>query len=134
MNARVHWQDKVVRGAIYQEADFSNSYFDVSGFYECDLSFAKFIRVRMYESGFGRCDMPGVDFTYATFGQSRFTDVDLRAAIFKNADLTETNFRNANLAYADFTGARNWEIEGRSEDVTFYETIMPDGSIRTDSV
>ncbi len=38
-----NWNDKDVRGAIYQQADFSNSYFDSSGFVECDLSFAKFV-------------------------------------------------------------------------------------------
>jgi uncharacterized protein YjbI with pentapeptide repeats len=49
---RSHWIDDTARGGIYQEADFSNSYFDSSGFHDCNLSFSKFTRVRMYESSF----------------------------------------------------------------------------------
>jgi uncharacterized protein YjbI with pentapeptide repeats len=65
-----NWQDEVDIGIIYHQADFSNSYFDSSGFVECDLSFSKFVNVRMYESTFEDCYMPGADFTYATFGQA----------------------------------------------------------------
>ena len=52
---QAHWNDRVDKGIIYQQADLSNSYFDSSGFSGCDLSFAKFVRARMYESGFADC-------------------------------------------------------------------------------
>ncbi|WP_072044898.1 pentapeptide repeat-containing protein [Aliterella atlantica] len=127
-----NWRDEVDIEIIYHQADFSNSYFDSSGFSGCDLSFSKFLYVRMYEGGFADCYMPGANFTYATFGQVVFNDVDLRSAIFKNTDLVETSFRRCNLAYADFTGAR--EFFRPFKECLIYETIMPDGSIRTDDV
>ena len=129
----VHWNDRVYKRIIYQQTDFSNSYFDSSGFSGCDLSFAKFVRARMYEGGFADCYMPGADSRGATFGQIVFNDVDLTSAIFKNTDLVETSFTRCNLAYADFTGARNLRLRPFKECL-IYETIMPDGSICTDDV
>ncbi len=127
-------RDKTVKGGIYREADFSNSYFDGSSFVEADLSFAKFVRTRIYESVFAEnCYMEGADFSYATFGQITFCNVDLSRAIFRNARLSETGFYDVDLSYADLSGARRFN-EVRIENVLFYETIMPDGSIRTDSV
>ena len=130
---QAHWNDRIDKGIIYQQADFSNSYFELSGFDECDLSFTKFLYARMYERGFFRSYMPGADFTYATFSQCRFTDVDFRAAIFKNTTISETRFKRCNLAYADFTGARELRLRP-FEECLIYETIMPDGSICTDDI
>jgi uncharacterized protein YjbI with pentapeptide repeats len=129
-----NWISKRVRGGIYREANFSDAYFDGSSFVEADLSFAKFVRVRIYESVFAKnCYMEGADFSYAVFGQVTFCNVDLSRAIFRNARLSETSFENANLSYADFRGARRFN-EVSFENVIFYETIMPDGSIYTDSI
>ena len=128
-----NWNDRVDKGVIYHQADFSNSYFELSGFDECDLSSAKFVRARMYESGFGRSYMPGADFSGATFSQCSFVEVDLISAIFKNTDLSETYFSRYNLAYADFTGARALGLRP-FEECLIYETIIPDGSICTDDV
>ena len=134
MNFRgVDWRDKTIRGGIYRETDFSNSYFDSSAFREVDLSFAKFDRVRMYEGGFQDCYMEGADFSYAVFGQISFYNVDLRRSIFRNATFDEAGFHNANLSYADLSGAKKL-ITQSFENVIFYETIMPDGSIRTDKI
>ena len=130
---QAHWNDRIDKVIIYQRADFSNSYFDSSGFSGCDLSSAKFVSARMYEGGFADCYMPGADFRGATFGQVVFNDLDLRSAIFKNTDLVETSFKRCNLAYADFTGAREFSLSD-CRDCIFYETIAPDGSIRTDSL
>lgn len=128
-----NWIDRVDIGIIYHQADFSNSYFDSSGFDECDLSSAKFVRARMYESGFEDCDMPGADFRGATFGQVGFNYVNLRGAIFKNTDLVETHFNGCDLTYANFTGARESSLRPFKKCL-IYETIMPDGSICTDDV
>ena len=128
-----NWRNEIDKGIIYHQADFSNSYFELSWFDECDLSFTKFIHARMYESGFGRSYMPGADLTYPKFGQCRFTDVDFRTAIFKNTTISETRFKRCNLAYADFTGAREFFLIDCRECL-FHETILPDGSIRTDSL
>ena len=126
-----HWVDKTFIGGIYQQADFSHSYLDCSGFDEADLSLAQFIRVSMYESSFANCYMEGTDFSSADFGQCNFSNVNLSRAIFRNATLNETGFKNANLSYADFSEAKEFDLK-YSKNIIFYETIMPDGSIRTD--
>lgn len=124
-----HWgeNDKIFPG-IYREADFSSAYFDGCSFKESDLSFAKFKRVRLYETTFKDCLMEGADFSYAHFGQAGFSSVDLRGAIFRNANFIEGNFNDTVLSYADLTGAKNFD---RYENVIFYETIMPNGQIYT---
>ena len=58
-------------------------------------------------------------------------EVNLSHAKLRKAKLTETSFLDSNLSYADFSGARDFEIYG-CRGATFYETIMPDGSIRND--
>lgn len=77
--------------------------------------------------------MEGVDFTNARFGQVLFSKVDLSRAIFRNAIFEEAGFSKANLSYVDLRGAKKFIIES-CENVIFYETIMPDGSIRSDNI
>lgn len=126
------FRDEIFKGGIYTRADFSDAYFDGVEFEEADLSFADFHRARIYECVFAtNCYMEGVDFRYAVFGQVSFIKTDLTRAIYRNAVLSEVSFKNVNLSYADLSGAREFII-GMCENVIFYETIMPDGSIRTD--
>ncbi|MEO1671107.1 MAG: pentapeptide repeat-containing protein [Cyanobacteria bacterium J06631_2] len=125
-------RDKSIKGGIYRETNFSEAEFDCGDFIEVELSFANFRRVRMFESSFMNSFMEGIDFTGARFGQVAFYKVNLTRAIFKNATLSETSFYQADLSYADLQGAKEYEM-GRFEEVIFYETIMPDGSIRTDT-
>jgi len=119
--------EKIFRG-IYREADFASASFDGCSFEESDLSFAKFTRVRLYETVFKHCLLEGADFSYTHFGQASLIDSDLRGAIFKNANFVEGSLRNVDLSYADLTGAKNFD---RYENVIFYETIMPNGQICT---
>ncbi|MEM9275864.1 MAG: pentapeptide repeat-containing protein [Cyanobacteria bacterium P01_F01_bin.143] len=126
-------RDQSIRGGIYRETDFSEEEFDGASFREVDLSFADFRHVQMYESSFRKCYMEGVNFSYAVFGQVSFIKTDLTRAIFRNATLSEFGFYQVNLSYADLSGSREF-ILGRCENVIFYETIIPDGSICTDSV
>ena len=125
-------RDQSIKGGIYREADFSRRYFDCGSFIEVDLSFANFRGVQMYESSFENCFMESANFTSAKFGQTGFFEVDLTRAIFKNAILGEAGFCDANLSYVDFSGAKRFN-EVRFDNVVFYETIMPNGSIRTDT-
>lgn len=125
-------RDKTIRGGIYRETNFSEAEFDCASFREVDLSLANFRRVRMFESSFKNCFMEGIDFTGARFGQVGFNKVDLTKAIFKNATLSETSFYKVNLSYADLSGVKRFN-EVSFDDVIFYETIMHDGSIRTDA-
>ncbi|WP_431191340.1 pentapeptide repeat-containing protein [Funiculus sociatus] len=88
----------------------------------------------MYESGFGKtCCLEGIDFSYAIFGQCNFSGVNLSQAVFKNATLGEVSFRNVDLSYVDLSGVERFN-EVSFKNVIFYETIMPDGSIYTDSI
>jgi uncharacterized protein YjbI with pentapeptide repeats len=121
--------DENFRG-IYREANFANTIFDGCDFRESDLSFAKFKRVRLYETTFNDCLMEEADFSYAYFGQAGFRSVDLRGAIFRNANFIEGSFGDTVLSYADLTGAKNL-IEASYVNVIFYETIMPNGQIYT---
>ena len=125
-------RDQSIRGGIYRETDFSEEEFDCGSFIEVDLSLANFRRVRMYESSFSNCYMEGIDFTNAVFGQVGFKGSNLTRAIFRNTVLSEVSFKNANLSYVDFSGAKEF-IVGMCKNAIFYETIMPDGSIRTDA-
>ena len=127
-----HWVDNIVIGGIYHRSDFSEANFTRSGFDKVDLSFAKFIGVRMYESGFGwDCCMEGVDFSGAVFSQCNFQKVNLSGVMFRNATISETSFRDANLSYADLSGVK--ELDSCSlRGTIFYKTIMPDVSIRSD--
>ena len=127
------FRSKIFRGGIYTRADFSEAYFDGASFREAELSLANFSRARIYECVFAKnCYMEGVDFSYTVFGQVTLSKVNLIRAIFRYANLSEFGFYEVDLSYADFSGAREFEI-GRCKDVVFYETIMPDGSIRTDA-
>lgn len=123
------WNDETFRG-IYREGDFANTIFDSCSFIESDLSFAKFVNVRLYESTFEDCLLEGADFTYAYFGQAGFYDANLRGTIFKGANFVEGGFKNTDLSYADLTGAKNLSL-GDCRKVIFHETIMPNGQIYT---
>ena len=130
----MRFRDGSPKSGIYKQADLSDSYFDESGgFKDCDFRFAKFQRIRMYESTFQNCYMEGADFSFAQFGQVSFINVDLTKAIFKNVILSELGFCNVDLSYADLRGAKRIN-EVTFKDVIFHETIMPDGSILTRSV
>lgn len=123
-------RDQIIKGGIYREADFSGRYFESSAFRDVDLSFAKFIGVRMYETTIGNSYMEGADFSNAVFGQVTFFDVNLSRAIFKNATFNEAGFENADLSYADLSGVTKL-ISGRCRNVIFHETIMPNGAVYT---
>lgn len=77
--------------------------------------------------------MEKINFTSAKFGQVGFSNINLTRAIFRNAILSEVSFKDVNLSYADLSGAKQFII-GRCKNTVFYETIMPDGSVRTDNI
>ena len=66
------------------------------------------------------------DLSNSYFEGSHYKDCD-----FRNAILDEFSFHDVNLSYADLQGAKEFTL-GRCKNVIFYETMMPDGSIRTD--
>jgi len=128
-----NWIDKIVIGGIYHRTNFRDASFIRSGFDKADLSLANFSGARMFESGFGwDCYMERIDFSYASFSQCNFQGVNLTRAIFRNSTISETSFKNANLSHVDLSGVKEFD-SCSCKGIIFYETIMPDGSIRTDT-
>ncbi|MEH2158156.1 pentapeptide repeat-containing protein [Nostoc sp.] len=66
-------------------------------------------------------------------GQTGFFDANLSHTNLRRAILTETSFDDANLSHADLRGASYFSINS-CKGATFNETIMPDGSIRSDGI
>nr|WP_322721317.1 pentapeptide repeat-containing protein [Nostoc sp. ChiQUE02]MDZ8234425.1 pentapeptide repeat-containing protein [Nostoc sp. ChiQUE02] len=66
------------------------------------------------------------------FGQSNFKGANLTRAVFRRAVLSEVSFKNANLSYVDLNGASEFSIY-YCKGAIFHETIMPDGTIRSDN-
>lgn len=60
--------DKILKGVIFREADFSDGYLELAGFDVVDLSFANLRRIRFFESGFRRANLEGADLSDAIFG------------------------------------------------------------------
>ena len=67
-------------------------------------------------------DLIGYYLNNYNFSFYDFTDANLSNSNLSGTDLTGANFMDANLTDANLTGA------------TFYQTIMPDGQIRTGDV
>jgi len=76
-------------------------------------------------------DLPNVNFEGAYLAHTNFKNTNLKNANLTNADLDSADLTGANLTGANLTGATlhgtsfNWET-------IFKNTIMPDGTIRTD--
>lgn len=71
----------------------------------------------------------GADLSGACFGQTAASNANLSYAKLRGAILDEVTFRNANFSHTDLSGAMlNFVLN----EAIFCETIMPDGSIRSD--
>ncbi|MHA1559316.1 MAG: pentapeptide repeat-containing protein [Alphaproteobacteria bacterium] len=107
-----------VLGAIFDNGNPMNDH-DVScpG---CDLSGADL----------GNYDMGGADLAGANLANAILTGSILSNADLTSADLTGADLSNADLTDADLTGAT---MEGAdASGARFCNTIMPDGSARSD--
>lgn len=106
-----------------QNANLSNAYLTAA-----DLSFANLSNAQLIFTQFSDANL-----SFANFSEARLTGADfsrsvLRGANLTNADLGGANLRNADLSGADLTGANltGTDLSG----AVFYNTTMPDGSIR----
>lgn len=127
----IHLMDKELSKVIFREADLSNAYLDWTNLSYADLSHANLRGVRLGEAALEGANLEGADLSGAVFGQTYLGKANLSHAKLRDAILTETSFDDANLSYADLSGARDFSIN-RCKGATFCETIMPDGSIRSD--
>ena len=84
--------------------------------------------------------MSNADLSEAHLKFANFKSADLTNANLSGANITGAYFSNANLTNANFTRAISEEEYGDVMEVfsiynppIFHNTIMPDGSIRTDA-
>ena len=86
-------------------------------------------------------DLRGANLIYTTFSSANLTNADLRRAKFHETSFDRANLTGANLSGANLARCIFWEanltganLEGASlRKASFRNTIMPDGSIRTDA-
>ncbi len=98
---------------------------------ETNFSFTNLREVSMAQSSLQGANLTGADLTGADLGGAYFWDANLTDAKLINTYI-ECSLDGANLTRADLTGAKGWE-SASFEDCIFYETIMPDGSMRTNN-
>ena len=101
--------------------DFSNLDLTSVGFWSANVSGANFTNANLISANFNNANVSGTNFTNA----------NLRSAFFNDADLTDANFEGVDLTNANFQRTTNFTIP---QNAIFNHTVMPDGSIRTDSV
>ncbi|WP_416674471.1 pentapeptide repeat-containing protein [Egbenema bharatensis] len=107
----------------FQNANLSNASIATADLSFANLSQAQLIFTNLSESNLAFANLSaarltGTDLRRSTLRGANLTDADLGGANLQRADLSEANLTGANLTGADLTGA------------VFYNTIMPDGSIR----
>lgn len=120
-------------GGIFRNVDFTDTTFDDTPILDCDMSFTNFTGANIAESSFKRIKLEGANFTKAVFFQSGIYESVLTDAIFRGAKLEESGPRNGKLTRVDFTKTRMFDLDIGRRSVIFDQTIMPDGSIRTDT-
>ncbi len=81
------------------------------------------------------CDseLEGVDLSGINLSGANLSRANLSGVHFSSADLTGAVLRLANLTNANFTNAVLEEVSLSYKPPIFCNTIMPDGSIRTDT-
>jgi uncharacterized protein YjbI with pentapeptide repeats len=75
-------------------------------------------------------DLIGTNLTGAKLGNVNFTDAQLIGAILVDAALSSADFTRADLTSANLTGAK--DFNPNQEGIIFKNTVMPDGTVRTD--
>lgn len=113
-------------------------------FRESDLAGAKLANTNLSSANLHQADLTGANLsganlTFADLGgtllqDSRLDDAQIVGANLRLANLTGANLTGANLTGADLykanlTGAR---LNALLKDVSFFETTMPDGTLRSD--
>jgi uncharacterized protein YjbI with pentapeptide repeats len=95
------------------------------------LKGANFRGAQLAHVWFKGSDLTSADFNGASLNKTEFQGAKLEGATFRGAFIEETNFSGADLTGADLTGADGIDL-AYLDGTIFNETIMPDGSIRTD--
>jgi uncharacterized protein YjbI with pentapeptide repeats len=113
-------------GATLICANFSQDLLDVINFTDADLRGSILKECGQGGGNFTQANLTGLNLIWENFTQANLTETNLTGADLTNADLTEANLTRANLTRANLT-------EANLTGAIFKNTIMPDGSIRSDS-
>lgn len=118
-------------GVNLSGADLSGTDLSETLFEDANLSGANLSNVAFHQSGFVRTNLRNTnlsraDFYHASLFSTDLTDASLVNARLKSADFTGNILTRTNLTGVDFKGA---SVGGN----IYLDTIMPDGTIRTDS-
>ncbi|MBN3874758.1 MAG: pentapeptide repeat-containing protein [Nostoc sp. JL33] len=155
-NSSIQWIKLYMGGVILRDADLTNVDLGESDFTGADLSNARMRGVRIFQSVFERANLSGADLAGASLVESDFYCADLSRVKLRNArirsmgfvrtDLTEATFKRARLGSVSFEKAELSRTDFREakfrddrvfgvnfRDCLFEETLMPDGSVRSDN-
>jgi uncharacterized protein YjbI with pentapeptide repeats len=126
---------ELMRGANLQEIILVNadlSEHDLSG---ANLSGANLSGAGLEQAGFENANLTGANLSGAFLNQAEFIGANLTGAYPINAcDIEFANFCKANLTDAILRNAMNEREPFILDDAIFYNTIMPDGSIRNEII
>lgn len=135
-NSKGFTKEQLYSTASYKNKDLSGVTLDVIDLSGCDFSLQT-----LTNAYFRSANLTDADFTSATLSNANFSSSNLTNVNFTNANLTGSNFSSSNLADANFEGANLTNVNfSKTQNFTipqnaiFNYTVMPDGSIRTDSV
>jgi uncharacterized protein YjbI with pentapeptide repeats len=109
--------------ANFQGANLSNANAATA-----DLSFANLSQAQLVFTNFSDANLSFINLSQARLTGADFSRSLLRGADLSNADLGGANFRNADLSGVNLSGANL--IGANLTGAVFYNTTMPDGSIR----
>jgi len=128
----------IVRGAKWEDLDFSGSKLNGLRFFNCELNNCRFVQcqlqdLRIWSTTFRECSFEGAKLRRAALGgvqegkrnifsEVDFSDADLRETAYKAAAFEGCIFRNARLEKVDFQTSTFVEcvFEGELRDVEFY--------------
>lgn len=115
------------QGLILCHANLSKLDLSVFLFRGSNLSGANLSGAMLFRAKFSNANLTGAKLDRIIGTEIWFTDANLTSASFIKANLAESHFGGANLTTANFMNARNAYFER----AIFKETIMPDGSLRS---
>lgn len=131
--SKCRFADQNLHGGIFRNVDFTGAIFGDTFILDCDMSFANFTEANFGESSSKGVNFEGANFTNADFFQSSIFESIVTGAIFRGAKLEESGLADGKLTRVDFTGAKMFDLDMGRRSVIFDQTIMPDGSIGTDT-
>jgi uncharacterized protein YjbI with pentapeptide repeats len=109
--------------------DLSGSNLTKTYLCSCDLTDANLSGCNLTDTSFDSSKLINANLSNALLNGTSLEFVDLTGANLRGARLRGVPMTGANFTNADLTGG---EFSGGGEEIIFFNTIMPDGSLRTE--